>query len=94
MDPGYSFADELPQEGSYKVGSIAMANSGPNTNGSQFFIISGPNGAALPPLYSLFGQVTAADLDVVADMNALGSTDSSGVSSEELRIVDVTIIQS
>ncbi len=92
--PGYSFADELPQEGSYKVGSIAMANSGPNTNGSQFFIISGPNGAALPPLYSLFGQVTAADLDVVADMNALGSTDSSGVSSEELRIVDVTIIQS
>jgi cyclophilin family peptidyl-prolyl cis-trans isomerase len=35
-----------------------MANAGPNTNGSQFFIVTGPNGVALPPLYSLFGQVT------------------------------------
>ena len=47
--PGYTFADELPASGSYKVGSIAMANSGPDTNGSQFFIITGANGVALSP---------------------------------------------
>jgi cyclophilin family peptidyl-prolyl cis-trans isomerase len=46
--PGYTFADELPAAGSYKVGSIAMANSGPDTNGSQFFIITGANGARWP----------------------------------------------
>jgi hypothetical protein len=57
-DPGYSFKDELPKSGQYKIGSVAMANAGPNTNGSQFFIVTGPNGVALPPLYSLFGQVT------------------------------------
>ena len=55
--PGYRFADELPKQGQYQLGSLAMANAGPNTNGSQFFIISGPNGVGLPPSYSLFGQV-------------------------------------
>ena len=44
--------------GEYKVGSLAMANSGPNTNGSQFFIITGDQGAALTPNYTLFGQVS------------------------------------
>ncbi len=56
--PGYEFADELPAAGSYKVGSIAMANSGASTNGSQFFIITGDRGAALSPDYTLFGEVT------------------------------------
>ena len=55
--PGYKFSDELPKPGKYQIGSVAMANAGPNTNGSQFFIISGPSGVSLPPLYSLFGQV-------------------------------------
>ena len=36
-----------------------MANAGPDTNGSQFFVITGPDGEALPPSYSLFGKVTA-----------------------------------
>ena len=55
--PGYRFADELPAPGKYKIGSLAMANAGPNTNGSQFFIVSGAHGVTLPPQYSLFGQL-------------------------------------
>ena len=92
--PGYSFPDELPEAGQYEVGSIAMANSGPDTNGSQFFIITGGDGAALPPLYSLFGQVDAGDLGVVSEMNAQGSLDGSGVPSTELRIESVEITRS
>ena len=65
--PGYRFEDELPKAGEYKIGSFAMANAGPNTNGSQFFIISGPDGCRLPPAYSLFGQVVKG-LEVVEAM--------------------------
>lgn len=65
--PGYRFEDELPKPGQYQIGSIAMANAGPNTNGSQFFLISGPDGTRLPPNYSLFGQVVKG-LDVVDAM--------------------------
>lgn len=65
--PGYRFGDELPKPGRYEIGSLAMANAGPDTNGSQFFIISGPSGAGLPPQYSLFGKVVAG-LDVVDAM--------------------------
>ncbi len=93
--PGYSFPDELPAAGQYEVGSIAMANSGPNTNGSQFFIITGANGVQLPPLYSLFGQVPADDLGVVDTMNSQASLDPSGVPpTTELRIESVQITQS
>ncbi len=62
--PGYRFEDELPKAGQYELGSLAMANAGPNTNGSQFFIISGSDGMRLPPSYSLFGKVVKG-LDVV-----------------------------
>ncbi|MDQ3177206.1 MAG: peptidylprolyl isomerase [Actinomycetota bacterium] len=55
--PGYKFADELPRQGEYQIGSVAMANAGPNTNGSQFFLVSGASGVGLPPQYSLFGQI-------------------------------------
>jgi peptidylprolyl isomerase len=65
--PGYRFDDELPRPGEYEVGSVAMANAGPHTNGSQFFLISGPDGARLPPSYSLFGKVVKG-LDVVEAM--------------------------
>ena len=63
--PGYKFADELPAPGRYELGSLAMANAGPDTNGSQFFVISGQDGMRLPPSYSLFGKVVAG-LDTVA----------------------------
>lgn len=69
--PGYKFTDELPKAGSYKVGSVAMANAGANTNGSQFFLITGDAGVALAPSYSLFGQVTSG-MDVLMKIDADG----------------------
>src|SRR5207248_11103528 len=68
--PGYTFKDELPGRGEYKIGSVAMANSGPDSNGSQFFIITGQQGVQLPPNYSLFGEVTSG-LDVAQRIEAL-----------------------
>jgi cyclophilin family peptidyl-prolyl cis-trans isomerase len=65
--PGYRFDDELPKAGQYEIGSLAMANAGPNTNGSQFFLISGPDGVRLPPAYALFGKVVKG-LEVVEAM--------------------------
>ena len=65
--PGYRFEDELPRQGEYQIGSVAMANAGPNTNGSQFFMVSGPSGVGLPPQYSLFGQIVKG-LDVLDTM--------------------------
>jgi cyclophilin family peptidyl-prolyl cis-trans isomerase len=65
--PGYRFGDELPKPGQYQIGSVAMANAGPNTNGSQFFIVSGGSGVSLPPAYALFGQVVKG-LDIVDAM--------------------------
>ncbi|MEY3690377.1 MAG: hypothetical protein RJB57_32 [Actinomycetota bacterium] len=64
--PGYRFEDE-PVKNRYQIGSLAMANAGPNTNGSQFFLISGPNGVTLPPQYNHFGQVVKG-LEVVDAM--------------------------
>ena len=61
--PGYTFADE-PVHGDYGRGSLAMANSGPNTNGSQFFICTADLTGRLPKNYTLFGQVTKG-LDIV-----------------------------
>ena len=68
--PGYRFADELPAPGRYEIGSVAMANAGPNTNGSQFFIVSGRSGVGLAPKYSLFGKVVKG-LDVVSAMESV-----------------------
>jgi cyclophilin family peptidyl-prolyl cis-trans isomerase len=89
--PGYKFADELPKAGAYKLGSVAMANSGPNTNGSQFFIITGPQGESLPPQYSLFGQVTAGGA-TIAKISADGT--AAGTPKVEHHMVKVTITES
>jgi len=89
--PGYRFEDELPAPGRYEFGSVAMANAGPDTNGSQFFIVSGPSGASLPPLYSLFGQVVKGS-DVVAAIDKLGS--SSGRPQEKIVMEEVKVTES
>lgn len=88
--PGYTFADELPTAGSYKLGSLAMANSGPDTNGSQFFIITGQNGASLDPLYSLFGQVSAGFDTTVKAMEAEG-TEGAGKPKSDVIIEKVVV---
>ncbi len=90
--PGYRFADELPKPGRYEIGSLAMANAGPNTNGSQFFLISGPNGAGLPPQYSLFGKVVQG-LDVVDAMQRV-ETDRNDRPLTDVTINSVTITES
>ena len=61
--PGYTFADE-PIHGDYARGALAMANAGPNTNGSQFFICVADLSGRLPKSYTIFGQVTKG-MDVV-----------------------------
>ena len=76
--PGYRFDDELP--------------AGPNTNGSQFFLVSGGAGVGLPPQYSLFGQITEG-LDVLDAMQQV-QTDRSDRPHEDVVINSVTITES
>jgi cyclophilin family peptidyl-prolyl cis-trans isomerase len=89
--PGYKFADELPKPRTYEIGSVAMANAGPNTNGSQFFIVSGPSGVGLPPQYSLFGKVVKG-LEVVAEMERV-QTDRSDKPLQDVTINSVEITE-
>ena len=89
--PGYKFADELPRAGQYKIGSVAMANSGPNTNGSQFFIITGTQGVALPPNYTLFGEVTAGADTTLKTLDAAGT--ATGATSQAITILSVRITE-
>jgi len=93
--PGYEFEDELPEAEDYEAGSLAMANSGPNTNGSQFFIVTSENGAESlvqavggTANYSLFGKVTSG-MDVVAAIEADGSP--AGTPTVRHTIESVTI---
>jgi cyclophilin family peptidyl-prolyl cis-trans isomerase len=87
--PGYKFADEL-FEGDYVRGAVAMANAGPNTNGSQFFIcLADLSGGRLPKKYTLFGQVTAG-MDVV-DAIAASKRDSRDQPAQPTAMATVKI---
>ena len=86
--PGYRFQDE-PVKQRYQLGSVAMANAGPNTNGSQFFLISGPSGVGLPPQYNHFGQIVKG-LDVLEQMQSV-DTDHSDRPRVPVTINSVTI---
>ncbi|WP_067689777.1 peptidylprolyl isomerase [Nocardia jejuensis] len=73
--PGYKFPDENLAGATYPAGTIAMANSGPNTNGSQFFLVYADT--KLPPNYTPFGHVTSG-LDVLTNIASGGTRDGSG----------------
>lgn len=91
--PGYTIVDEPPTV-PYEIGSIAMAKTvAPDSAGSQFFIITGTDGANLPPDYALFGKVTEGFDDAVAAMAAAG-TPGDGVPSEPIEIESIRIVQS
>ncbi len=74
--PGYSFDDELTGDETYPAGTLAMANAGPNTNGSQFFVVY--EDTALPASYTVFGSVDDAGLEVVREIASEGADDSFG----------------
>lgn len=68
--PGYSFADETNDSMTYPAGTVAMANSGADTNGSQFFLVWADS--ELPPNFTVFGTMDQGGLDVVAGIAAQG----------------------
>jgi peptidyl-prolyl cis-trans isomerase B (cyclophilin B) len=72
--PGYQFKDEIKPNQAYPRGTLAMANSGPNTNGSQFFMVFGDS--QLPPQYTVFGTIEQPGLAVL-DKVAKGGSDNS-----------------
>jgi cyclophilin family peptidyl-prolyl cis-trans isomerase len=84
--PGYKFEDE-PVKGDYVRGALAMANAGPNSNGSQFFICHADLTGRLPKNYTLFGQVTKG-LDVV---DAIASAADRENPSDPVAMTTVTI---
>ncbi|MDO8392207.1 MAG: peptidylprolyl isomerase [Actinomycetota bacterium] len=88
--PGYRFADELDQVEPYRIGSLAMANSGPDTQGSQWFIITGDDGAMLPAKYTLFGQVEDNDLGNVLLLDSLANP-QDGPPLQPIDIISITI---
>jgi peptidyl-prolyl cis-trans isomerase B (cyclophilin B) len=70
--PGYSFADELSGDEAYTAGALAMANSGTDTNGSQFFIVYGDS-TGLPKAYTVFGSVDDKAVSTLEEVAADGS---------------------
>jgi len=89
--PGYSFADELSGSEKYPAGTLAMANAGPDTNGSQFFIVYGDT--PLPPAYTVFGTVDDDGLKVVEEIAAKGAENGApdGPPAEPVNIETATV---
>lgn len=95
--PGYSITDELPPTGSYKIGSLAMANTGSaNTGGSQFFVVTGDQGVSLGATFSLLGQVTDGLDTTLKTLDAAGNPDqaANGIPPlQQIIIQSVTITE-
>lgn len=92
--PGYSVTEAPPQNTTYKNGLVAMAKTGvepPGTSGSQFFVVTAPADAGLPPDYAVLGQVTSG-MDTVDAISALGDpADPNGTPTQTVTIDKVTI---
>ena len=94
--PGYRFADENLTGATYNAGTVAMANSGPNTNGSQFFLVY--KNTSLPANYTPFGTITSG-LDILQNVAKAGTSCTfqqagGGVPKEKVIINSVTIQKS
>ena len=93
--PGYQFKDE-PVTKPYVKGTLAMANAGPNTNGSQFFIVHGDD-VGLPPNYTIFGMLTDG-MDVLDSLAnspvAGGGRGENSTPAEKLTITNIEITES
>jgi len=89
--PGYQYDDELSGSETYGAGTLAMANAGPGTNGSQFFIVF--DDSQLPPSYTVFGQVDAAGVKTVQKVAAKGTETGTpdGPPKQPVEISGVTV---
>ena len=87
--PGYSFDDELSGQETYPAGTLAMANAGPSTNGSQFFLVYADT--SLPPAYTVFGKLDAAGTKVVLDIAKKGTADGSGDGAPQQDVVITSV---
>ena len=89
--PGYSFPDELEGDEIYGPGTLAMANAGPDTNGSQFFIVYGDS--PLDPAYTVFGAVSEEGIGVVEQIAAAGTDTGAtdGAPKTPVEISSVTV---
>ncbi len=91
--PGYSFGDELEHTSGYPAGTVAMANAGPNTNGSQFFLVY--QDTPLPSNYTVFGKMDEASTQVIADIAHQGHDnrygDGTGFPNADTVISNVTV---
>jgi cyclophilin family peptidyl-prolyl cis-trans isomerase len=87
--PGYQFADELTGKETYQQGTVAMANAGPNTNGSQFFIVTAHPGYPLPPNYTVFGTVEKG-LDVALKIQEV-TTETNDRPVDDVIIEKITV---
>jgi len=86
--PGYEFADENLAGAVYPAGTVAMANAGPGTNGSQFFLVY--KNTTLAPNYTPFGTITSG-LDLLTKVAAAGDDDSNGPGDGKPKLaVDIT----
>ena len=86
-DPGFSYPDENLPVGkalTYPEGTVAMANSGPNTNGSQFFLVFGDS-PALGPSYTIWGKITKG-LDVLKFIASKGVDNPSGIGAPKIKV--------